>query len=324
MGVIRVKKEKNYTSMCNYHFREKEMSLKAKGLLSWMLSLPDNWDYSIKGMCKCHKDGEDAITSALKELQRFGYLEVVKLIPGTVIENSDGSSYILNRIDYDYIIHEKPINPQDTGFQCTENSVTEFSASENPQQINTKVINTKVNKVIGKPITPDKPDNTRQFHSRDFRKTTETLTDELNSIGELEEKELQKKEKQKTQRKKTLYQKCMDEIDNPIYNFDDSVKQRLKDFLPTTLQSNKYPVKGINQWTYRLKSLIELSKVPDEQMKIIEYSISHSITCFINKDKRQHTAITHKEGNQVNVVMSDKEWARRAIQEAIDNGEEFY
>ena len=73
MSVIRVEKTKNYTVMSNYHFKEKNMSLKAKGLLSLMLSLPDNWDYSIAGLvaiCRC----TSKISSCGHEIQ-FGCVQ---------------------------------------------------------------------------------------------------------------------------------------------------------------------------------------------------------------------------------------------------------
>ena len=74
LSVIRVHKSANYTVMSNHHFKEKEMSLKAKGLLSLMLSLPDDWNYSINGLVKLSKDGKDSVMSALAELEKFGYL----------------------------------------------------------------------------------------------------------------------------------------------------------------------------------------------------------------------------------------------------------
>ena len=75
MSTFRVHKTANFTVMSNYHFKEKEMSLKAKGLLSLMLSLPDNWNYSILGLVKLSKDGKDGVMSALAELEKFGYLK---------------------------------------------------------------------------------------------------------------------------------------------------------------------------------------------------------------------------------------------------------
>jgi hypothetical protein len=65
--------------MSNYHFKEKGLSLKAKGLLSLMLSLPDDWDYSVSGLTTLSKDGKDSVMSALGELEKFGYLTRVRL-----------------------------------------------------------------------------------------------------------------------------------------------------------------------------------------------------------------------------------------------------
>ena len=75
MSVIRIHKNSNFTVMSNYHFKEKKMSLKAKGLLSLMLSLPDDWNYSVSGLVTLSKDGKDSVMSALGELETFGYLE---------------------------------------------------------------------------------------------------------------------------------------------------------------------------------------------------------------------------------------------------------
>ena len=74
MAVFRVEKTKDFTIMCNHHLRNTELSLKAKGLLSLMLSLPEDWDYTTKGLAHICKDGVDSITTALKELERHGYL----------------------------------------------------------------------------------------------------------------------------------------------------------------------------------------------------------------------------------------------------------
>lgn len=77
MAVVRINKTQNYTVMSNYHFKEKDMSLKAKGLLSLMLSLPDDWDYSIAGLVAICKENETEIKNILEELQKFGYIKIV-------------------------------------------------------------------------------------------------------------------------------------------------------------------------------------------------------------------------------------------------------
>lgn len=132
MSVIRINKTKNYTVMSNYHLREKEMSLKAKGLLSLMLSLPDDWDYSIRGLVAICKENEGAIKSTLKELKKFGYLKITKLMP-------DKSK--TGRIEYVYDIYEKP--KQEVKKQEVENQPLEIQQVENSLQLNTNILNTK-------------------------------------------------------------------------------------------------------------------------------------------------------------------------------------
>lgn len=101
MGVFRVEKTKNYTVMSNYHFKDKKISWKAKGLISTMLSLPDDWDYSIKGLEAMSTDGNKAVRSGLKELEENGYLT------RTAIRDEKG---IIR--DWDYTIYENPLeNP---------------------------------------------------------------------------------------------------------------------------------------------------------------------------------------------------------------------
>ena len=132
MSVIRVEKNKNYTTMSNYHFKEKEMSLKSKGLLSQMLSLPDNWDYTIAGLVSINKENESAIKSALDELRQFGYLKILKKLPN---QTETG------RIEYEYIVYEKP--KQEGKKQEVENLGVEFQGVENQVQLNTNILNTK-------------------------------------------------------------------------------------------------------------------------------------------------------------------------------------
>lgn len=121
MAVMRIHKTANYTIMSNHHFKEREMSLKAKGLLSLMLSLPDDWDYSIAGLATLSRDGKDSVMSALKELEKFGYLTRTRLVD----ERGRFAGY-------DYDIFEEP--------RCapySENPQTEQPNSENPRQLNT-------------------------------------------------------------------------------------------------------------------------------------------------------------------------------------------
>ena len=86
MSVIRISKSKNYTVMSNIHLRDKNISLKAKGLLSVALSLPDDWNYSLSGLASICKESITAIRSAIKELCQNGYATVEKLYPEKIAE----------------------------------------------------------------------------------------------------------------------------------------------------------------------------------------------------------------------------------------------
>lgn len=139
MAIMRINKTKDYTVMSNYHFKEKEMSLKAKGLLSQMLSLPDDWDYSIAGLVAINKENETAIKSTLNELKKFGYLTVTKLLPN---ETATG------RIEYVYDVYEQPHKEQpkekqEIEKQGVEKLTVENQPIENQGQLNTNKSTTK-------------------------------------------------------------------------------------------------------------------------------------------------------------------------------------
>lgn len=118
MAVFRVEKTKDFTVMCNHHLRNVKLSLKAKGLLSLMLSLPEDWDYTTKGLACICRDGVDSIGSTLKELEQYGYLTRKRIR----FENGRLG-------DIEYTIHEKPAR-QETGEDPPKR--------ENPEQVKPK------------------------------------------------------------------------------------------------------------------------------------------------------------------------------------------
>lgn len=138
MSVIRVNKTKNYTVLSNYHFKEKKMSLKAKGLLSLMLSLPDNWNYSVSGLVALSKDGKDSVMSALSELEKFGYLHREK-VTNEKGQFSGVEYNIFEQPQETFPVSEKPIS---------ENQNTKKSNAEKPPQLNTKLTNNLDNKIL--------------------------------------------------------------------------------------------------------------------------------------------------------------------------------
>lgn len=145
MPVIRVNKTKDYTVMANYHFRDKNLSLKAKGLLSMMLSLPNGWGYSVEGLAKLSSDGRASVMAALKELEKFHYLKRSQA--------RDNSGKLGEAI---YDIFEQPWSEKPTTVKpTTEKPTAENRTLLNTNRLNTKVLNTnnkKVSKAQSKPV----------------------------------------------------------------------------------------------------------------------------------------------------------------------------
>lgn len=121
MSTFRVNKNVNYTVMSNHHLQDKRLSLKAKGLLSYMLSLPDDWDYSLKGLTVGCKDGLDSVRTAVLELEEHGYVRRQK------VRNTKGQI-----IDYDYQVYESPVE-DDPAVPGKEGEPSDPSATKNPK-----------------------------------------------------------------------------------------------------------------------------------------------------------------------------------------------
>lgn len=183
MATIRVHKTKNYTVMSNTHLRDKNLSLKAKGLLSVMLSLPDNWEYSIAGLVAISKENETAVKSALNELKDNNYVVVIKEKP---TKNNGG------RIKYSYDVYEEP-KKQGTEKQWVENLVVEFQGIESNTQLNTKESSTNKQNTD---ILNIKMDNTS---SNDDGKVNTSFS-ENDEKQKLTKSELQKKQKDMSKR----------------------------------------------------------------------------------------------------------------------------
>ena len=137
MPVFRVEKNSNYTTMCNYHLRDQGLSLKGKGLLSMLLSLPDTWNYSVRGLSSLTPDGVAGVLTALKELERLGYLERNQQ------RESNGR---MGRAEY--VIYEMPRKKPCSESPCTEkpytvNPDTDTPVTENPAQLSTNRTSTE-------------------------------------------------------------------------------------------------------------------------------------------------------------------------------------
>ena len=124
MAVFRVAKTNDYTVMSNHHLRNKALTLKAKGLLTMMLSLPDEWNYTTRGLAAICKEGVDSIGAALKELEKEGY------IVRNRIRDTKG------RItDTEYVIYEQPQNKPDSGKLDTARPYTENPDMDPPDTV---------------------------------------------------------------------------------------------------------------------------------------------------------------------------------------------
>ena len=169
MAVFRIDKTRDYTVMSNHHLRNTELSLKAKGLLSLMLSLPDNWDYTTKGLARICKDGVDSICAAVRELEEHGYV---------IRERVRGANGQLGSIEY--TILEQPAEPspeRENPVQVKpilENPVLGKPEQENPAQSNKDKSNTDLsiteqsNPIRSNPSAPEGRNGTDGMEAREI------------------------------------------------------------------------------------------------------------------------------------------------------------
>ena len=169
MVVFRIDKTRDYTVMSNHHLRNTELSLKAKGLLSLMLSLPNNWDYTTKGLARICKDGVDSICAAVRELEEHGYV---------IRERVRGANGQLGSIEY--TILEQPVEPspeRENPVQVKpilENPVLGKPEQENPAQSNKDKSNTDLsiteqsNPIRSNPPAPEGRNGTDGMEAREI------------------------------------------------------------------------------------------------------------------------------------------------------------
>ena len=139
MAVFRVEKNKGYTVMSNHHLRNKELSLKAKGLLSQMLSLPEDWDYTLAGLSLINRESIDAIRTAVWELEKAGY-----------ITRRQGRDEKGKMTAIEYTIYEQPQPPAlenpTADKPILENPIPDNPTLENPTQLNKELLKTNLPK----------------------------------------------------------------------------------------------------------------------------------------------------------------------------------
>ena len=173
MAVFRIEKTRDYTVMSNYHLRDRSLSLKAKGLLSLMLSLPEDWDYTMKGLARICKDGIDSISGGIRELESHGYLVRAR------VRNENGQ---LGSIEY--TILEQPKEPAQTPAPIREkpirenpiqvNPMLDAPIQENPAQLNTKEQNKELSITQGSSPIPSSLPTPRERIGRDGMRERES------------------------------------------------------------------------------------------------------------------------------------------------------
>ena len=175
MAVFRIERTRDYTVMSNHHLRDKALSLKSKGLLSMMLSLPENWNYTTRGLAAICKEGVDAIGGALRELETAGYIVRHQL--------RDRQGRIS---DTEYVIYEqpqpkKPDTPSpDTDAPDTENPYMEKPDTEKPAELNIEKSNTQ------KSITHGSSTDSIPFREKTADKPPERKGRDAMSVTEIE------------------------------------------------------------------------------------------------------------------------------------------
>lgn len=256
MAVIRVEKTKDYTTMSNYHFREKDMSLKAKGLLSMILSLPEDWDYTLEGLSLLCKDGVDSVRTALRELKEFGYVETARV--------RDEKGHLR---DAEYVVYERPVtlheekSAAEQKEQEEEKPVLEEPILEEPTLEKPILENpTLDNPTLEKPIL----ENPRQLN------TNISSTNILNTNISNQPDETDRAEKPKGRR--------------AYYPESEELDKAFKDYLFMRKRINK-PVTDAAMKNIR-KSLADMAKGSDGKMDvskavaILEYSTNYGYPCL--------------------------------------------
>ena len=156
MAVFRVQKTQNYTIMSNHHLRNKALSLKAKGLLSLMLSLPEDWDYTTRGLASICKEGVDSVCATVRELEAAGYIIRRR------IRDKNGQMRGM-----EYTVLEQPQPPEQDEPSCAQPKQAkpkrEKPVQENPAQLNTKEINKEETNNVSNPIRA--ADQRAEYHA---------------------------------------------------------------------------------------------------------------------------------------------------------------
>lgn len=151
LAVFRIEKSKDYTVMSNHHLKNSELSLRAKGLLSQILSLPEGWDYTIAGLAAINKEGKDAVRAAVLELEKAGYIVRRQ-------KKDAGGKFGSN----EYVVYESPVATP---------PLSEKSSTEKPTQLNKDLY------IPPKPPTGGGSPKSSRGRGREYKAQAETLSE---------------------------------------------------------------------------------------------------------------------------------------------------
>lgn len=277
MAIFKIEKNDNYTVMSNYHLRDKNISLKAKGMLSFMLSLPEDWDYSLAGLVSVLKENETSIKAILSELKDNNYLKIIKK------QNDKGLfEYVYNIYEYPYQENneeientkkespeaDKPVVENPTvDNPVVDNPKVEVPEVENQGQINTNILNTKI-------LNTNKQNNKKK-----------------------------KKEKTDTEFDTLIKQKIQNEdVKNAIYDF---IKMRKAIKKPLTTKGLELNINKLNK----------LSTNTDEQLLIINNSIMNNWQGLFPLKEEQKKELKKEDDSEYREVsttqMTEEEYQKK-------------
>lgn len=259
--VIRVTKEKNFTIIDNGIFKDTKLSMKAKGLLTTMLSLPQDWNFSIEGLTKLCADGETAVRNTLHELISNGYLKRERI--------TDEKGRV---VDWQYTIYEErqPVS---------QSPVVEKTQLDNPPQLSTNILSTKElsSKVSTNVDTsPTYGVSVSDLPTEDVSQVVDTTTPSTNNTIRKPQKILT--EEKTKERKPNLYERCQNEIVNR-YGLG-RLNASLHEYLGYRIRSRQHPM-GFSGWVGLLNKLDVLGQTEDEKCKIVEQSIKMKWDTFV-------------------------------------------
>jgi hypothetical protein len=191
MAVFRVKRKQNFTVMSNRHLRDKSISLKAKGLLSQMLSLPEDWDYTLRGLAGINREQVDAVRSAVRELEAAGYVERVRRRSGGRLGGTEYNVYEEPRVPAGKT-EEPALEEPALEEPALEEPALENPTLENPTQLNTDLPNKEKQKIDSTNFLPSGKEGVEELRREildqiDFPWLAERHPDDLDALREMAE-----------------------------------------------------------------------------------------------------------------------------------------